>query len=224
MAWIHQDASWIAKSRELDAEIDQWLADHFRNTKEAMDFVLPAISKVSPGLGLATRLALEMNPFLGVTLRKPMSLAGIDSIDTGFPDLDKDLGGVKRGEVTVFGGRVGVPAFMAPRDNGHRLSRADKIRYDELCVSNTYVVPERKEDRWGSPVWPDSVELVEGRHPDAGKWGKLCYRTACQAPNAFYFNKGTHKHYCQECADIIDRENMIGEKLHTLVEQEGEHA
>jgi hypothetical protein len=117
----------------------------------------------------------------------------------------------------------GVPAFMAPRDNGHRHTRDERIRYDFLVLASEYKAPERKEDKWGSPIWSDDVKLVDGRHPDAGEWGKLCYRTACQQPYAFYFNKGSRKHYCQECADIIDRENMGGNKLHTLVEREGDH-
>jgi hypothetical protein len=42
------------------------------------------------------------------------------------------------------------------------------------------------------------------RHPDAGKWGSFCYRTACQQPNAVYFNTSTREHYCLDCATRIN--------------------
>lgn len=219
MAWLHQDASYLAWANSMDTQIDEYLAKHQKDMEDVMDLAIPALSSVNSGLGLAAKLALEMNPLFGVTIRSPRSVAGIDTLPTGIPELDK--GGFKRGEVTVFGGRVGVPAFMAPRDNGHRISREDRAKYDEMSVANTYVAPERKEGRYGAPEWPAGTELVDGRHPDAGEWGKLCYRTACQQPNAFYWNIGSHRYYCQECADIINREGMGGDRLLFLAEKEG---
>jgi len=42
------------------------------------------------------------------------------------------------------------------------------------------------------------------RHPDAGKAGELCYRTACQKPGADFWNASTHKYYCVDCARDIN--------------------
>lgn len=40
-----------------------------------------------------------------------------------------------------------------------------------------------------------------------------CNVTACQKPNAIYFNKSTRKYYCKECADAI---NWEGGRLDTF--------
>lgn len=41
-----------------------------------------------------------------------------------------------------------------------------------------------------------------------GLKGGNCNRTACQKPGAHYFNKGTDKYYCQECALLINRASI----------------
>lgn len=230
MAWLHQDAGYLVKLKKFDVWLDDYLAEQKKDMDYVLNNALPALASVNPGLGLATRLALELNPLFGVEIRSPFSVGLGLRHHTAEITLSKEgEEQERRREVRVreaFGvpRGVGVPAFMAPRDNGHRLSREDRARYDELSVENTYVPPERKESRYGAPEWPGGTELVEGRHPDAGEWGKLCYRTACQAPNAFYWNIGSRKHYCQECADIINREGMGGDRLLFLSEKEGEHA
>lgn len=43
--------------------------------------------------------------------------------------------------------------------------------------------------------------------PTKGELGGLCNRTACQQPGATWFNHSTRKHYCGECAALIDRAN-----------------
>lgn len=36
-----------------------------------------------------------------------------------------------------------------------------------------------------------------------------CNRTACQKPNAVYYNKSTQKYYCKACADRINEANGL---------------
>lgn len=51
---------------------------------------------------------------------------------------------------------------------------------------------------------------VSGRNPNAGKFGDRCYRTACQRPNsATYWNASTREHYCQSCAQDINKWSRI---------------
>ena len=40
--------------------------------------------------------------------------------------------------------------------------------------------------------------------PDKGLKFGSCNITACQKPNAIYFNKSTKKYYCKECAEGIN--------------------
>ena len=42
--------------------------------------------------------------------------------------------------------------------------------------------------------------------PDKGEKGGSCNRTACQQPNADYYNKATQKYYCYTCAEAINYE------------------
>lgn len=65
--------------------------------------------------------------------------------------------------------------------------------------------PARDEN--GNPVWRDSLILKNGRHPLAGEYGKLCYRTCCQRPNAVWWNRGSYHYYCEDCAIMLNREN-----------------
>ena len=37
--------------------------------------------------------------------------------------------------------------------------------------------------------------------------GGNCNVTACQKPNAVYFNKSTKKYYCEHCAELINWES-----------------
>lgn len=41
--------------------------------------------------------------------------------------------------------------------------------------------------------------------PDKGIEGGSCNRTACQKPNAIYYNKATHRFYCKQCMILIHR-------------------
>ena len=36
-----------------------------------------------------------------------------------------------------------------------------------------------------------------------GKKNGNCNRTACQAPGAVFYNKGTRAYYCRRCAEMI---------------------
>lgn len=47
--------------------------------------------------------------------------------------------------------------------------------------------------------------------PDKGKKNGSCNRKACQQPHAQYFNKGTRKYYCWECAQLIN--TSCGEEI-----------
>ena len=39
-----------------------------------------------------------------------------------------------------------------------------------------------------------------------GVEGGNCNRTACQQPNAVWYNEGTQKYYCRNCAITIQRQ------------------
>lgn len=45
---------------------------------------------------------------------------------------------------------------------------------------------------------------------DKGHPGGSCNREACQRPFAFWFNHGTQKYYCRDCAHAINRANPEG--------------
>lgn len=66
--------------------------------------------------------------------------------------------------------------------------------------------PTERDDN-GYPVWPDWLILKNGRHPQAGEYGGLCYRTVCQRPNAVWWNRGSYHYYCEDCARMLNREN-----------------
>lgn len=40
--------------------------------------------------------------------------------------------------------------------------------------------------------------------PDKGQEGGSCNRSACQAPNAIWFNHGSRSWYCRSCRDWIE--------------------
>lgn len=42
--------------------------------------------------------------------------------------------------------------------------------------------------------------------PDKGHKGGSCNRTACQAPNAVWYNHSTQAYYCTTCARMLNRE------------------
>lgn len=48
--------------------------------------------------------------------------------------------------------------------------------------------------------------------PDKGLKNGSCNRTACQRPNAIYFNKSTRAYYCEDCAREI---NWLGGRADT---------
>lgn len=37
-----------------------------------------------------------------------------------------------------------------------------------------------------------------------------CYRTTCDNPLPLYYNKSTQQHYCRDCANDLNHENMLG--------------
>lgn len=202
---------------------------------------LAGISSVETGrirsdgeAGLPTDRLKDVHEDLRVIKRGGKTEPFLPALDGGFPHDELTIWGTGRinkegtervtGMNRAFGERYGVPPLFAERDNGHRQSADELEALQKLIAENTYVVPQSTPDKWGAPTWPEGTPMVSGRHADAGQWGKLCYRTACQKPNAFFFNKGTYKHYCQVCADVIDRENMSGAKLHHLARYEGAEA
>lgn len=58
--------------------------------------------------------------------------------------------------------------------------------------------------------------------PDKGEHKGACNRTACQAPeSAYYYNHSTQKHYCADCAKLINMMNpesyrIYGHELCTI--------
>jgi hypothetical protein len=42
---------------------------------------------------------------------------------------------------------------------------------------------------------------------DKGQFNGSCNRTACQAPHAIWWNRGSHSHYCARCKTILDFAN-----------------
>jgi hypothetical protein len=42
---------------------------------------------------------------------------------------------------------------------------------------------------------------------DKGLFGGSCNRRACQRPGATWFNHSTRAHYCEDCAQAINRAN-----------------
>lgn len=205
------DANITAKSKSLDAFFDEFLKNHQKKIDDALRIGASFFNeKETPGRSMGM---LAASGFFDLRIRSPHSVVTIDS----------GLRGRR-----LFEAPYGIPPLFAPRDNNVEGSpeerKTEREKYDLMSIANTYLAPTPEYDRFGYPTWPENVELVDGRHPDAGAWGKLCYRTACQKPNAFYFNTGSRKHYCKECARLINKENMLGTKLLHLAEKEGEHA
>jgi len=55
----------------------------------------------------------------------------------------------------------------------------------------------------------DNNDRVAALDPaDKGKQGRNCNITACQRPNAWFFNGGTHAYYCFDCAWDIRKFNL----------------
>ena len=59
---------------------------------------------------------------------------------------------------------------------------------------------------------------------DNGEKNGSCNRTACQKPNAIFYNHSTRKYYCPDCASMLNRVNKsaameaLGHDLCTLTE------
>lgn len=79
-------------------------------------------------------------------------------------------------------------------------------RTAKTSVTDLPSAPSR--DQHGYPVWPKGTKIVSGRHFLAGEFNKLCFRTICQRPEAVWYNRGSHKHYCAECAYMLNKENL----------------
>lgn len=54
--------------------------------------------------------------------------------------------------------------------------------------------------------------------PDKGKRGGSCNRTACQAPGAIWWNRGSRAWYCEGCAILI---NEFGGMSHAYQDEHG---
>lgn len=46
--------------------------------------------------------------------------------------------------------------------------------------------------------------------PDKGDNGGSCNRRSCQAPGATWYNHSTRRHYCPDCAELINIANRGG--------------
>lgn len=97
----------------------------------------------------------------------------------------------------------------------------------------TYVAKNTKEDliKFGqfeiTPIEPKITPKANLKQfLDKGDYQGICNRTACETKlAAVYFNHSTKKHYCQVCADMINKVNpesyeMYGHELCTLVNPE----
>ena len=49
---------------------------------------------------------------------------------------------------------------------------------------------------------------------DKGQYAGSCNRTACQKPNAVYYNHSTRLYYCGECAILLNNANPESLKIH----------
>ena len=75
--------------------------------------------------------------------------------------------------------------------------------YDRVCKKKTAAITMPKNNN------PHAPKLFA----DKGKKGGHCNVTACQAPEAYYYNKSTQKYYCAYCAEQI---NWIGGRKDTM--------
>lgn len=48
---------------------------------------------------------------------------------------------------------------------------------------------------------------------EKGHWGGQCNRTACEMPNATWYNSVTQMYYCTECANRINSFMLPGEYI-----------
>jgi len=85
----------------------------------------------------------------------------------------------------------------------------------------SYVSPEGVHM---SKAYMDNLQTDKPELEGKGEKGKLCNRTACQAPGAYWYNHSTQAFYCGTCADLInqdkfnraDAERLYGHPLLTL--------
>lgn len=76
-----------------------------------------------------------------------------------------------------------------------------------------------KPEQIGLP--PIEETVIE---PSKGDYNVECNRTACSNKNAVFYNHSTQKHYCDDCAEMINTANhadamrMYGHELCTPVE------
>jgi hypothetical protein len=148
-----------------------------------------ALRSISPALGIPPQLIPSMlrPPENKVVLRDYQKLATQISLEQG------------------------ARMFRAGPALGKALKDLDYKANEEAWTANA-LSPER--DQYGRPVWPANLKLNDGRHPLAGEYGKLCFRTDCQRPNAVWYNRGSHHYYCEDCAHMLNRENArFGEKF-----------
>jgi hypothetical protein len=68
-------------------------------------------------------------------------------------------------------------------------------------------------------------EMTTEPESTKGKFNGSCNRTACQKPNATYYNHSTRKYYCKKCANMLNDYNrkeafeLFGHDLCTKGEQ-----
>lgn len=121
------------------------------------------------------------------------------------------------------------------RDNIPAITEACReILADEADYLETFGENESPEVNFAEDNEPDPMQgfhastpervvpIVEDNEADnIGTKGGLCNRTACRAPDAFWFNHSTRKHYCENCAHDINGANrneareMYGHELCT---------
>lgn len=112
-----------------------------------------------------------------------------------------------------------VPTFSFPhflQEQERAIGEALQINpkfYENMEVAVHAETLDPKRDEHGYPQWSPNIILKNGRHPLAGEYKELCFRTVCQRPNATWWNRGSYSYYCEDCARMLNRENSrFGEK------------
>lgn len=83
------------------------------------------------------------------------------------------------------------------------MGRFTKLLNQRANRGESLAMPSRL---WRANPFPPANENA---HPKLkGKQGGNCNRTACQLPNAYYYNTGTGAYYCDSCAYDIGTHDM----------------
>ncbi len=111
-----------------------------------------------------------------------------------------------------------IEEYKLIEDKKSKLSRSERdgLQYRVKWLVNKGII--QPEQIGLQPV------IQEVLIPAKGDYKVECYRTACDNKEAIYYNHSTHKHYCETCADMINKANlhdameMFGHELCTIVE------